>query len=207
MNLFLKDLNVRDFLRNYKCVVLCPGDRGYCTYNQPLSLLIEEPERCNPPSYKIGDSLGFLKENHLPEYLHDFYPVIDIDFDNPRPRMTLSHNYQSSQFVMPGDIIKSYVAVMDDVVKLMEAFKCRVPHSFTKLSKDTASRFLKTLDEKEGFDLSKIVLAPIKYTLINPGDGWNERLSPKKYIVFDNKLNPIDVNALLKVLDKIIVDD
>lgn len=207
MNLFLKDLNVRDFLRNYKCVVLSPGERGYCTYSQPLSLLIEEPERHSPPSCRIGDSLRFLAENHLPEYLHDFYPVIDIDFDNPRPRAILSHNYQTSQFVMPGDAIKSYIAIADDVVKLMEAFKCRVPHSFTKLRKETVSRFLKTLDEKEGFDLSEIVLAPVKYTLINPGAGWSERLVPEKYIVFDNKLNPIDVNALLKVLDKIIVDD
>lgn len=207
MNLFLKDLNVRDFLRNYKCVVLSPGERGYCTYGEPLSLLIEEPERKSPPVYKIGDSLRFLTENHLPEYLHDFYPIIDIDFDNPHPRGVLSHNYQTSQFVMPGDAIKSYVAIADDVVKLMEAFKLKVPHTFTKLSKETVSRFLKTLDEKEGFDLSKIILAPVKYTLINPGGGWNERLIPEKYIVFDNKLNPIDVNALLKVLDKIIVDD
>ena len=207
MNLFLKDLNVRDFLRNYRCVILCPGDRAYYTYSTPLTMLIEEPERHSVPSYRIGDSLRFLTENHLPEYLHDFYPTIDIDFDNPRPRMQLSHNYQTSQFVMPGDAIKSYVAIADDVAKLMEEFKWKVPHTFTKISKETVSRFLKTLDEKEGFDISKIVLAPVKYTLANPGAGWNERLIPEKYIVFDNKLNPIDVNALLEVLDKIIVDD
>ena len=40
---------------------------------------------------------------------------------------------------------------------------------------------------------------------MNEGLRWGQYVSPETYIVTDNLLNPIDVKAMLDVIDKICV--
>lgn len=208
MNIFTKDFDALHFLRNYGCVVLLPGDRAFLLQQRPLELLMTDRDQDSilRSTSKIGDSKRFIEKNFLPSYLHDFYPTIGIDITIPvggRP----NHNYMSRQFFLPNDEIRSYVIKATDAARLLDIFKSRVPRSFTKMSESTIKRFLKILNPEYGFDISAINFAPVKYTMMSPGSGWNERIIAEEYLVTDNNLNPIDTKALMEVLDKIVVDD
>ena len=165
----------------------------------------------------FGAFEGFTSNGASQKYAEDmpkFLEFVGLPADLTRFYKGFKNNIVNSKSYYPGSRIRNLI-VTDEIEDLqidkkqadalVEAIRTKTPPAFADISKKTAEKFVKIANDERGYDLSSLHLFATSFRVINEGLRWGQYVSTETYIVTDNLLNPIDVKAMLDVIDKICV--
>lgn len=133
----------------------------------------------------------------LPQCVKDTYKGVIV----PKDAVSIDrYNY----LLEPKENLSKYYITNRDALTLARYIAKKMPRNINELKKSTVERFVKILDDENGYDISAFIFFPVKME-IRLGS-WSRYCSVEKYIVTDTKLNPVDVKKFFETMDEIIVE-
>ena len=165
----------------------------------------------------FGTFEGFASNGASQKYAEDmpkFLEFVGLPADLTKFYRGFKHNIVNSRSYNPGTRVRNLVVTKEiedlqidkkQADALVEAIRTKTPSAFANIGKKTAEKFVKIANDERGYDLSSLHFFATSFRLMNEGSRWGQYVSPETYIVTDSLLNPIDVKAMLDVIDKICV--
>lgn len=189
MNVGCKFQSSEKFTR--EAFILDLADRAWQQSNT-RSILIDS----NDTRHMYSDSDTKFKDyKNIPEHVLPYYEGINVEtYRNPARRgYTIVLKEPAKKFEINGrDAFKFACYIADNM-----------PENVGDLSPETVNLFLDVINKEKGYDLSIIFIIATKLKSVN--DYWSHHFEATNYIAIDRFMNPINVDAFLNVMKKIVV--
>lgn len=143
-----------------------------------------------------------FKKLGIPDDLVKYYPEIKAVVSNDQRAIPPSARTRA---IVPCKEFKKYIIDSAKAQELLNVFRTKVPPEFAEIGDKTIAKFTHIINKERGADISIIHLFVTEFSLERGSYSWAQWYKSTKFIVTDNLMNPIDVDALIEVINKICI--
>ena len=195
MILFRKGNQV--YLRNY-CVAVDFKNRAYSEYPYISTLLCKSGCYSNTFDWNENN-----KKTEIPDYILKYYKGGGHTVGGERKHRRGTSDMGQTTLLI-DESLKKFEITRSEGETLLNFIAQNVPSAFEELPDDVFGLFCHKLQEDAKYCPKYLFFFATEKVV--EFEAWSDFWMPSKYIVTDANMNPIDVNEMMNVLNKILVN-
>lgn len=150
----------------------------------------------NEKMFYQSKDIFFKDLENIPEYVLPYYKGIQYEYNRGNGRQ-----FSSLMIEKP---IEKFEITPREAFAFARYIAEKMPENVGDLSPEIVNRFVNVIDKEKGYDISVLFIVATK-TRKKTDSYFGNIFESTKYLVIDRFMNPIDVKAFYKVMNKIIV--